>query len=102
MSVFMMLQVSGDASKIKAVMEANGDAFETINARARANGAIHHRFLASADGGTIAVFDEWESADGFNTFFNSSPEIPQMMAAAGVTSQPQISFWHAVDTPDAF
>lgn len=57
MSVFMMLQVTGDATRIKAVMEANG---------------------------------------------NSSPEIPQMMAAAGVTTQPQISFWHPVDTPDAF
>jgi heme-degrading monooxygenase HmoA len=102
MSVFMMLQVTGDATRIKSVMEKNGDAFETINARARANGAIHHRFLASADGATIAVFDEWESADGFNTFFNSSPEIPQMMAEAGVTSRPQITFWHAVDTPDAF
>ncbi len=102
MSVFMMLQVQGDASRIKPVMEANGEVFETINARAKANGAIHHRFLSSADGSTIAVFDEWETADGFNTFFNSSPEIPQMMAEAGVTTQPQISFWHPVDTPDAF
>jgi heme-degrading monooxygenase HmoA len=102
MSVFMMLQVQGDAKRVQAVMEANGAVFETINARAKANGAIHHRFLSSADGSTIAVFDEWESADGFNTFFNSSPEIPQMMAEAGVTTQPQISFWHPVDTPDAF
>jgi heme-degrading monooxygenase HmoA len=102
MSVFMMLQVQGDAKRVQAVMEANGEMFETINARAKANGAIHHRFLSSADGSTIAVFDEWESADGFNTFFNSSPEIPQMMAEAGVTTQPQISFWHPVDTPDAF
>jgi heme-degrading monooxygenase HmoA len=102
MSVFMMLQVQGDAKRVQAVMEANGEVFETINARAKANGAIHHRFLSSADGSTIAVFDEWETADGFNTFFNSSPEIPQMMAEAGVTSQPQISFWHPVDTPDAF
>lgn len=102
MSVFMMLQVAGDASRIKSVIEANGDAFETINARAKANGAIHHRFLASADGGTIAVLDEWETAEGFNTFFNSSPEIPRMMAEAGVTSQPQVTIWHAVDTPDAF
>jgi heme-degrading monooxygenase HmoA len=102
MSVFMMLQVQGDAKRVQAVMEANGEVFETINARAKANGAIHHRFLSSADGNTIAVFDEWESADGFNTFFNSSPEIPQMMAEAGVTTQPEISFWHPVDTPDAF
>ena len=48
------------------------------------------------------MFDEWESEEGFNTFFNSSPEIPQLMAEAGVTTPPQVTFWHPVDTPDAF
>jgi len=101
MSVFMMLTVAGDPARLPGVM-SDPARWEAINARAKANGAIHHRFLASADGSTLAVFDEWESAEGFNTFFNSSPEIPQLMAEAGVTTQPQVTFWHPIDTPDAF
>ena len=101
MSVFMMLQVEGDPGRLAGVMSDAGR-WESINARAKENGAIHHRFLASADGGTIAVFDEWESAEGFQRFFESSPEIPQMMAEAGVTAQPRVQIWHPVDTPDAF
>jgi heme-degrading monooxygenase HmoA len=102
MSVFMMLQVNGEAGRLQGVMEGNADRWKAINARAKENGAIHHRFLASGDGTSIAVFDEWESMEGFQKFFASSPEIPQLMAEAGVTSEPQVTFWHPVDTPDAF
>ena len=101
MSVFMMLQVEGDPSRLAEAMADEGR-WQTINARASENGAIHHRFFASADGGTIAVFDEWESEEGFHTFFNASPEIPQLMQAAGVAGEPRITFWHPVDTPDQF
>jgi hypothetical protein len=101
MSVYMMLQVNDDPKRLQDVM-ADRSRWEAINERALANGAIHHQFLVSPDGGTIAVFDEWESEDGFHTFFNPSPEIPQLMAAAGVTSEPAVAFWHKMDTPDAF
>jgi quinol monooxygenase YgiN len=101
MSVFMMLQVEGDPNRIAEVM-SDSERWKSINARAVEHGAIHHRFLASADGGTIAVFDEWESEDGFHRFFQASPEIRQLMQEAGVTSEPRIDFWHPVDTPDAF
>jgi hypothetical protein len=102
MSVFMMLQVEGDPKRLQDAMAANGARLEKINASAKEHGAIHHRFYASADGGTLAVFDEWESEEGFKRFFGSSPEIPQLMQEAGVTSEPRIAFWHPVDTPDQF
>jgi quinol monooxygenase YgiN len=101
MSVFMMLQVEGDPGRLAEVME-NTARWEAINARAQEHGAIHHRFFASADGTTIAVFDEWKSEEGFHTFFQSSPEIPELMREAGVTAEPRIAFWHPVDTPDQF
>ena len=101
MSVFMMLQVEGDPSRLAEAMADEGR-WQTINARASENGAIHHRFLASADGGTVAVFDEWESEEGFHKSFDASPEIPQLMQAAGVAGEPRITFWHPVDTPDQF
>ena len=84
MSVFMMLQVEGAPSRLAEVMSDEG------------------RFFASADGGTIAVFDEWESEEGCHTFFNASPEIPQLMQEAGVTSEPRIAFRRPLDTPDEF
>jgi hypothetical protein len=84
MSVFMMLQVEGAPSRLAEVMSDEG------------------RFFASADGGTIAVFDEWESEEGCHTFFNASPEIPQLMQEAGVTSEPRIAFRRPLDTPDQF
>jgi heme-degrading monooxygenase HmoA len=101
MSVFMMLQVEGDPQRLAEAM-SDSERWKRINARAVEHGAIHHRFLASADGNTIAVFDEWESEDGFQRFFESSPEIPQLMQEAGVTSEPRIAFWHPVATPDQF
>ena len=101
MSVFMMLQVEGAPSRLAEVMSDEGR-WQSINARAKENGAIHHRFLASADGGTVTVFDAWESEEGFHTFFNASPEIPQLMQEAGVTSEPRIAVWRPLDTPDQF
>jgi hypothetical protein len=97
----MMLQAEGDPERVAQIMQ-DPQRWESINARAKEHGAIHHRFLASADGGTIAVLDEWESPEGFQRFFESSPEIPQIMQDAGVTSEPRISFWHPLDTPDQF
>jgi hypothetical protein len=101
MSVFMMLQVEGDPSRLPEVMR-DPARWEAINARAKEHGAVHHRFLASGDGRTIAVLDEWGSEEGFHKFFHESPEIPQIMQEAGVTSEPRIAFWHPVDTPDRF
>jgi hypothetical protein len=101
MSVYMLLQVNRDPKRLQDAM-SDRSRWDAINDRAKANGAIHHQFLVSPDGGTIAVFDEWETPEGFQRFFDSSPEIPQMMAEAGVTSEPQVAFWHKLDTPDAF
>jgi hypothetical protein len=102
MSVYMLLQVKGDVKRVQETMRSAPDRWEAINARAKGLGAIHHQFATSGDGGTIFVFDEWESAEGFQKFFDSSPEIGEMMAAAGVTERPQITFLHPLETPDAF
>src|SRR5437763_14305228 len=97
MSVFMMLQVEGDPTRLAEAMSDAGR-WESINARAKENGAIHHRFFANADGSTIAVFDEWESEEGIRKSFHASPEIPQLMQAAGAGRAPRTAFWHAFDS----
>jgi heme-degrading monooxygenase HmoA len=101
MSVFMMLQVEADPERIAGIMQ-DAQRWEAINAQAREHGAIHHRFLASADRKTVAVLDEWESEEGFRRFFGASPEIRQIMQEGGVTAEPRIEFWQPLDTPDAF
>ncbi len=75
---------------------------EAIGNDAKARGAIHHRFYGSADGDTVMVYDEWDSAESFQAFFEAHPEIGEMMASVGVTEKPTITFWRALETGDQF
>jgi hypothetical protein len=72
-----------------------------IAERGREYGALSHRFYGSEDGTIIAV-DEWDSPESFRAFFEASPEIPEIMQAAGVTSEPEITFWRKLQTHDEF
>jgi heme-degrading monooxygenase HmoA len=102
MSVTMMLRVKADPTRLQEIINGDPARWQATNARAKELGAIHHRFLASADGSEIVVVDEWASHEAFQKFFESSPEIPQIMADTGVTSEPEITFWHELDTDDRF
>jgi heme-degrading monooxygenase HmoA len=98
----MMLRVKADPKRLQEVIDADEARWRAINSRAKELGAIHHRFLGSADGTEIVVLDEWESPEAFQKFFESSPEIPTIMAEAGVTAEPAVAFWHELDTADKF
>ena len=50
---------------------------------------MHHRFFANEAGGEVLVVDEWPDAASFMRFFESSPDIGEMMSEAGVTEQPR-------------
>ena len=102
MSVLMTLRIDGDPSRIEQALTSDGDRLKTVSDRSKDKGAIHHRFYASADGSGVLVVDEWESAEAFQQFFGESQEIAQMMGEAGVTSQPEATFWSELDTPDKF
>jgi heme-degrading monooxygenase HmoA len=102
MSVFVTLRFKADPKRIQEVMSADGARWQAINGRAKGLGAIHHRFMASPDGTEVLVTDEWESAEAFQKFFEASEDIRQIMGEVGVTAPPDIAFWHALDTPDAF
>jgi hypothetical protein len=53
-------------------------------------------------GGEVLVVDEWPDASSFLRFFESSPDISEMMGEAGVTERPTPVFWRELDTPDKF
>ena len=86
MSVIMMLRVKADAKRLQEVVDADEARWRAVNTGAKELGAIHHRFLGSADGNEIVVLCEWASPEAFQRFFESSPEIPTIMAEVGVTS----------------
>jgi len=102
MSVLMTLRVKGDAAAIEQRAGANPDGMQAIIDKAVPHGLISHHFYAN-DAGELLVVDEWETAEGFHAFFaEAEPEIGPMMQEAGVTTQPEITFWRKLDSHDDY
>ena len=100
MSVLVTILVHGDTDAFRALMADEPDRFRGIADDARSRGAIHHRF--GVGDGFVLVVDEWESAEAFETFFQTNPEIPKLMQDAGAQSEPQFTFSEAIESPDQF
>ena len=97
MSVLMTLRVAANAK----ALEANADPakMDAIIAVANRHGLISHRFYGN-DTQVLAV-DEWETEEGFHAFFEEAGSlIGPMMQLAGVTTEPEITFWRKLDTHD--
>jgi hypothetical protein len=100
MSVIMTLRIEGDAKKLEEHVAADPDAMRDILDHAKKHGVIAHRFYGTDDG-KIMVADEWPSPEDFQAFFeHMGPQIQQLMAAAGVTKEPEVTFWRKLDTGD--
>jgi hypothetical protein len=102
MSVIMGLVLEVDPARFEEVVANNGDRMVEIASRGKEAGAIHHRFYANEDGSQVLVVDEWPGADEFNKFFASSQDIGELLAQAGIRSEPHPVFWRELDTPDKF
>ena len=100
MTVLMLLRVKGDATKVEQLAGEDPAMLKTIVDRAQANGLQRHRFFGTAD--EVIVVDEWPDEASFQRFFESSPEIQEIMAKAGVTTPPEITFARQLDIDDAF
>jgi heme-degrading monooxygenase HmoA len=102
MSVLMTLRVKGDPGKIEEIAAADPDKIRGISDRGKQAGAIHHAFYGSEDG-QIMVLDEWDTAENFQAFFEAEAgEIGPLMQQAGVTTEPEITFWRKLDSKDEF
>ncbi len=99
MTVLMTFRVKGDIARLEQLAAESPDTLPSIGEKAKQFGVISHRFYGNDDG-EIMVLDEWESAEGFQRFFESSPEIPQLMGSVGVTDQPEVKFWRKLETHD--
>jgi len=100
MSVIMTMRVSGDPARFEEAVAAEAEAIGRIMDAARTNGLIAHRWYGS-DGEIMAV-DEWPDPESFQAFMEQAQaDIGPVMEAAGVTSQPSVTFWRSLDTGDA-
>src|SRR5689334_20682640 len=100
MSVIMTLRLSGDPKKMEEIATADPERISSISADAKSRGLIAHRFYGSDDG-QIMVVDEWPDAESFQQFFAANADkIQPLMAEAGVTSEPEVTFWRQLDTHD--
>ena len=100
MSVIMTMRAKGDADALERIAAESPETLQTILDRAKAEGLIAHRFYRS-DGGEIMVCDEWPDPGSFQRFFEAAQgEIGPMMAAAGITAEPEVVFWHAMNMND--
>ena len=96
MSVLMVLRVAGDPKGVEAT---DASVFQGVVQKAVGMGASKHRFFTN--GSEIMVIDEWPDAESFQEFFGSTPEIPEIMASAGVTTEPTVEFWQRMEVDDA-
>lgn len=101
MSVYVSVRIKVDRDKFEQVVADQNGKFGEVAQRGKAAGAIHHRFTL-ADDGDVVVVDEWESREQFERFFQSDTDIPQLMAAAGIAGEPQVSFFEPIQVGDEF
>ena len=100
MSVIMMLRAQGDPKLLEQRAQANPEGMRAIIESAKEHGVIAHRFYGSDDG-QIMVVDEWPDPESFQRFFEATgSEIGPLMREAGVTAEPEVTFWHKLDTGD--
>jgi heme-degrading monooxygenase HmoA len=103
MSVIMTFEVTGDPKGMEQFASQNKDKMEAVLEAAKQHGLIAHRFYGSDDGAKLMVLDEWPDRQSFESFFREQEsEIQPMMEAAGVTAEPEASFWHQLATHDEF
>lgn len=100
MSVMIEIRFDADASSIEQAARDNHDTLIAITDRAKEQGCVHHRFYA--DNGSVVVVDEWDTPEHFQQFFSSDPEIPTIMASAGVQGEPQVRVLRPLDVDDNF
>jgi quinol monooxygenase YgiN len=99
MSVIVTLTFKGDPAQMEAQAAAEPERIGGIVEQAKQHGLIAHRFYGSE--GRILVVDEWPDEQSFQAFFSAAAgDIQPMMDAAGVTSEPEVTFWRKLETGD--
>ena len=103
MSVFMTLQVAGDAKALEKYAQDHPDEMQAILGSAKDHGLIAHRFYGTADGGNLLVLDEWPDRESFESFFREQESaIRPLFEAAQAAGEPSPMYWQELQTGDAY
>jgi heme-degrading monooxygenase HmoA len=100
MSVVIIAKLHVDPAKLEELFMSRKDVFQSVSERGKSAGAVHHQFLAGD--GEVLIVDEWPTAEAFNAFFSSQPEIEGLMAEGGVQGPPEVSVYQVMESPDRF
>jgi hypothetical protein len=93
------MHVRGDTDQFRRFLANDSERLVALADRARAVGAIHHRF--GIGDGFVVVIDEWESAEAFQSFLQDE-QVAEVMRDSGAQSQPEVEITEAVSSADQF
>jgi hypothetical protein len=93
------MHVRGDTEQFRRFLANESERLVALADRARAVGAIHHRF--GIGDGFVVVIDEWESAEAFQSFLQDE-QVAEVMRDSGAQSQPEVEITEAVSSADQF
>ena len=99
MSVLMTMRLHGKGDLVEKAAAEDPARLRAITDYAERHGLIAHQFWG-ADG-EVMVVDEWESRQDFEAFLQAEDaDIKGVMDAAGMTDEPEFTYWHKLDTHD--
>jgi hypothetical protein len=100
MSVTVIVKFIVDPGVFGALLRDRAAEFAAISGDGKAQGCLHHRFVAGND--QVLAVDEWENAEAFQKFFANQTEIPVLMQAGGVSAPPEVTVYQSLNSADSF
>jgi quinol monooxygenase YgiN len=100
MSVVMVLKVKGDPAAMEAYAKGHSDQIKAVSQAGRDAGALHHMFVGGE--GEVLVIDEWPNEAAFQKFFQSQPDIAEIIKGAGAQGAPEVTFYRKLATGEDF
>lgn len=95
----MILRVAGNGAQLEKTAAADPQKTQSIIATAKAHGLITHQFWATDT--ELLVVDTWPDEQSFKDFFAEARErIGAVMSAAGVATEPEVTFYRKLDVGD--
>jgi hypothetical protein len=89
-----------DVATARQAIASQAALIEEISEDSKKLGCEHHRY--GEGDGELVVIDEWQSAEGFQRFFEGNPKVQQVIESVGVQGPPNIAIFRVVEAPGTF
>ena len=89
-----------DVARARRALASNAALLDEITVDAKGLGALHHRFLEGD--AELLVLDEWQSAEGFQSFFEGNSKVTRITDEAGVQGPPRVEVFRPVEAAGTF